>query len=751
MADADSRQYYAHTPNKRGEWHVLKDHLQMVAEDAAGFASAFQCGEEAYFAGILHDLGKYGELFQRRLQGKERGIDHWTSGAWTALRDFRIIAATAAIQGHHIGLQRLSPVAMRAVCTDHTTRGLRLSEIAPEPLLERFVADGLSVYPPSKQHYVPWRETASAMLDVRMLYSALVDADFLDTERHFKQGVVGWERPKAPELEPSRAYEALLEHMNAVRASSRSSEEVKGLRESLFSSCVQAAQGKAGVWTLTAPTGSGKTLAMLAFALRHAMENNLRRIVVVIPYLSIIEQTAAIYREIFEPIFGDNYVLEQHSLSEPRGASADNEIADDQYLSQNWDAPVIVTTSVQMLESLFSNRPSACRKLHRLAESVILFDEVQTLPQHLAVATLATISHLAERYRSSVVFSTATQPAFTELSPHVQELQDSPTGWHPTEIVGEPSRLFQQAVRTKMTWPELNERLSWNELSDRLSDYSQVLCVVNLKRHAQELMEKMRQTEGLLHLSTNMCPMHRRNVLGEAKQRLDTGQPCRMISTSCIEAGVDIDFSHVFRAMADVVSIAQAAGRCNRNGLLEVGEVRVFIPEEEKYPSGGYRQGADISKMMLRDLGEPGMDIKAPALFLDYYRRMYALAKTFDSTKSKCLHEAINRQDFVDVARMYRIIDQNTINILVPYDLDAYGTLVGEVRAEGLTANWVKRARPYAVSIYRPQGDIFPQWLESVMTKKGEPTSDWFIYLNEEDYKNDVGLVLPEPTGYYIG
>lgn len=568
--------YFAHSNNPDGNPQCQKQHLSHVADMASEFAKPLGVEEEAKLAGLLHDLGKYGDRFQRRLEGLEQGLDHWSPGASAALFERRCAAAALAIQGHHIGLQVGEKESLRQISEPHP-QGLTLSETDGHILKQRFLADGLDLPTVSAPLITKPPEHASSMLDVRMLYSALVDADFLDTEQHFKGDI----RPKAPELEPEKAYLVLLDYMKKVRAKSEAAEDVNSIRDDLFHACITSAQKDAGVFTLTAPTGTGKTLAMLAFALQHAIINKLRRVVMVIPFLCILEQTARVYRDIFEPAFGENYILEHHSLAEVDGRE------DARLLAENWNAPIVITTSVQMLESLFSNRSSACRKLHRLAKSVILSDEVQTLPSSLAVPTLAALSHLSHRYRSSAVFSTATQPAFGHFDEMVHDINDSSTGWRPSEIASPCLDLFKRTRRTRVLWPESDQRLTWQDVANQLTKHKQALCIVNLKRHARELIGDLRDQgiNGVYHLSTSMCPAHRHNTLEKVRKFLHNDQPCRLVATQCIEAGVDVDFPVVFRAFADLSSIAQAAGRCNRNGRRDICDVRVFVPEDDDlYP-----------------------------------------------------------------------------------------------------------------------------------------------------------------------
>jgi len=756
-----SKPFLAHSQSKNGRMDTVADHLQSVAARAAAYATAFGAADEARLAGLLHDLGKYGSLFQQRLEGKVEHIDHWSAGAWQALMfQAKGLAASLAVQGHHLGLQwaekaelaKLNP----AKWDPKIHEQWRLSETSTETLLQRFKADGLAADVSSSSFYDHAGKRVSAMLDVRMLFSTLVDADFIETEAHFNS--IGNEKQyRAPGLvlEPVKALDLLLSEVRKIAEESNAAVSVNLLRADLLSACLQAATEPQGVFTLSAPTGSGKTLSMLAFALKHAAKFNLRRIVMVIPYLSIIDQTVKEYRKVFGAPLADEYILEHHSMAGTKGEDSNEDYDEDRrrLLSENWDAPIVVTTSVQFLESLFANRPSACRKLHRLAQSVILFDEVQTLPTGLAIPTLATLSRLVERYQATVVFATATQPAFTHLDEHVRKY--CACGWQPTEIVPAELRLFDRARRTKIEWPDLDVHTTWDELAGRLADENcrQVLCVVNLKRHALLLLQKLREKgtadEELFHLSTNLCPAHRKVVLDDVRQRLDDGKPCRLISTQCVEAGVDVDFPVAFRAWGPLDSIAQVAGRCNRNGKLQQpGSVHVFVPEDDEYPPGGYGQAASMARALFKGK-KGGLDIDDPTLFLEYYRQLYAIARPED--RNEPLLDAIVRQDFVAVAAQYRLIPDATINVLVPYGADAYKELADEVRQKGITRNWVVRARPHTIGVYRPRpGAPIARWLEPVKVGATRHAEDWFVYLRPEHYDRKTGLTPPQSMDFLI-
>lgn len=740
--------YYAHSGDS---WEPLRDHLQDVADCAARFAAPFGAAEEARLAGLLHDLGKYSDRFTLRLEGRERGLDHWSAGAWAALAGLQRMgtAAALAIQGHHVGLQ--SPGSLRDLgnlARYHHPLGLSLTETDGRALLARLAEDGLSLPRPAQSLFDQTSPRAAGMLDVRMLFSALVDADFLETAAHFQRDADGNKvyRSSGPPLRPLEALQLLDDHLARLAATSRAAAEVAKVRTDLLLACQEAAALPQGLFTLSAPTGAGKTLAMLAFALRHAATHGLSRIVIAVPFLTIIEQTVKVYRDLFAPAFGDLYVLEHHSLAGIHGSEGDGQSESTRtarLLTENWDAPLVVTTSVQLLESLFANRPSACRKLHRLAGSVILLDEVQTLPPQLAPATLATLSHLAARYQASVVFATATQPAFDHLEARVRPLAAS--GWAPREIVPASLGLFERARRARAVW-EMNESRSWTSLAEELAEAGTALCIVNLKRHAQTLASLLRDqgVPGLFHLSTNLCPAHRERVLAAVRRRLEESLPCLLISTQCVEAGVDVDFPTVYRAFAPLDAIAQAAGRCNRNGRLpKDGLVRVFLPVEEQYPPGGYGQAASVTRILFKEIGPEGMDLQSPSLFDRYFRTLYDLTgiTATDQGKAKKLDEAIRQHDFATTAELYRLIDQDAVNVIVPYDAEETAHLLARLREEGRPRrDWLRRARPHTVNLYRPKrDDPVWAWLDPAFParREGEP-EDWFVLLDESLYDREM-------------
>jgi len=771
-----NRSFLAHSANQVGKVDILKDHLNNVALRSSSYAKAFNASDEAYIAGLLHDLGKYGELFQRRLKGLEKGIDHWSSGSWKALENFKNlgVAMAVAIQGHHIGLQQANKDSLYKLDPKHLVEqhpdNLRLSEISYDLLIKKLNDDGFDInsFNIKKSLYSGLSEFhASAMLDIRMLYSTLVDADFIETEAHFNMHSDGtpFKRTHSLPLDAENAYNTLCSYLEDLSGRKQSSINIKKVRTNLLKSCLESANLPRGLFTLTSPTGSGKILSMLAFALKHAMKYNLRRLIFVLPYLNIIEQTVKQYKDVFKSLFADSeildrYILEHHSMTglhddkkNPENLDLDNEnLRIRHLLTENWDAPIIITTSVQFFESLFSNRPSACRKLHNLAKSVILFDEVQTFKTSLAIPTLATLSRLSERYGSTIVYSTATQPAFSKLHDYVKEYCKK--GWEPKEIVDDQQNLFNLSKRTKINWQkDVTTPITWDGLAEKIAtrECNQVLCIVNLKRHALSLFNKLEEmkTEGLFHLSTNMCPTHRQAVLKVVKDEyLAKGRPCRLISTQCVEAGVDVDFPIVYRAWCPLDAIAQAAGRCNRNGKSEIGNVHVFVPEDDKYPDGVYQQAAGVTRLLYKKHGTVGLDINNPELYDDYYQNLYDISKPEDRNEE--LKEAIKVQDFKLVAEIYRLIDKAVINVIVPYEIDFFEWIKIDIEENGLTKKLMAKASPYTVGIYRPKsGSPIEMFIEPVKIGRKIYSEDWFFLIGNH-YDPEVGLDIPESTDVII-
>ena len=487
-----------------------------------------------------------------------------------------------------------------------------------------------------------------------MLFSCLVDADFLDTE----QFSIGRRRYPVKLDAP-----LLLKRLQAHRGKFDASGELNQLRNRVFEDCLAKAAEPTGFFSLTVPTGGGKTLSSMAFALEHARRHGMQRVIVVIPYLSIIEQNAAEYRKVLDPQ-NEGIVIEHHSAVVTKDDEEEQGRSPEELAAENWDAPVIVTTSVQFIESLFANRTSKCRKLHNIANSVVLLDEVQTLPSHLLNPLLHVLRDLQKHYRTSFVFSTATQPAFSRST----SLSNGFDVGEVKEIGAQPSELFQKLGR--VVYEVRSTESDWPELAEEWTNEPQALGVVNTRKQAAEWWELLRgqKSEGVLHLSSAMCAEHRSKVLAEAQWRLENEKPCWLVATQVIEAGVDIDFPLVYRALGPLDSIVQAAGRCNREGLLpNKGRVVVFRPTDAKLPGGVYRVATDIAARLLDQLSINDLIWRAgfiPSLLCRAFsRRPHGLSTPIRKLHSGRSGEALR---FREVARKAKVIADDTQAVIAP-------------------------------------------------------------------------------------
>ncbi len=563
-------QYYAHS--KEGEepdlWQPLDEHLENVAKKAAEFAEPFGGEEWARLAGLWHDMGKYHPDFQRKLHGESIRVVHSEAGGhWASLKGWRgmDVLFSWLIMGHHAGLADYGAGDTGGKALEPKMRNPERSE----QVIAKVPARLLDQAPPAMPSMFSKPEHPDQAFFIRMLYSCLVDADFLDTEA-FMDSARKAARPKdLPSMDALLAcFDAYMAHFDGAEGA------VNQCRAQVLAQC-RAAATRTGVFSLTVPTGGGKTLASLAFALRHAVKHQKRRIIYVIPYTSIIEQTAEVFRSI--PGF-EEAVLEHHSNLV---FDDDQEIAEKRarLAMENWDAPIVVTTNVQFFESLHGNRSSRCRKLHNMADSVIIFDEAQCLPPAFLRPCVFAIRELARHYGVTPVLCTATQPVLTETKSFDFEFAE---GFEQvSEIIDNPDVLSRQLERVRVEIFDELRPIDLPELANRLeAENSSLLCIVNLKDDARALAE-MLPSESAIHLSTNLCAAHRFEVLAEIRQRLNRGERLLVISTSLVEAGVDLDFPVVYRALAGLDSIAQAAGRCNREGKLEWGRTVVFMPENQ--------------------------------------------------------------------------------------------------------------------------------------------------------------------------
>lgn len=739
------KKFLGHSKNKFGIEEPLIDHLIEVAQLAGSFASPWGRKDEAFATGMAHDLGKYSDLFQKVLEGTEFKIDHATPGALVSLKLYQMqgLAAAIAIEGHHEGLLNGAVNELRYInLKDGISKlGKKYSTTDYNQIINLFKQDNGNILDKISSDYpglYQKEEYASAMLYVRMLFSALVDADYLATEAHFERKSDKYiYREKGEKLNPAAVLKNLHKHLKKIKMGSQANLMVNQMRDELFHSCLKAGDREQGIYTLTAPTGTGKTLSMLGFAAAHAKKHNLDRIIFVLPYLNIIEQTAKEYESLLEGISDKSYVLQDHSLTEtPEGDFA-------RLMSENWDVPIIITTTVRFFEGLFANRSTGCRRLHNLVRSVVLFDEAQTMPRNLVLPTLATLAYLNERYNTTIVFSTATQPAFDVISEKVSTY--AACGWKPQEIVSSKLQLFERARRVNVSWPkDIHDGTSWEDISGKMLEESQVCTIVNLKKHARSIFSiiSSNDSENAFHMSTSMCPAHRLDVLNRIKKRISTKQTCRLVSTQCIEAGVNLDFPVLYRAMAPLEAIIQAAGRCNRDGLAKRGKFIVFNPtlENDLYPGQDYKYAANIVKRLLVERGE--IDIYNLNTIRDYYKLFFE-----DIDLGKELEKALVNLDFVGVAKEYKWIDNNNANLLVPYDgqMVLFDDLAQEARERGINASWERRARNISVGAWVNRGHILYDVIEPVfyansMARKGKEESGWYILLDNKAYSDQFGL-----------
>lgn len=607
---------YAHSVANRPEieWESLEDHAKAVAQRAHSFAASFDGQDIANILGMVHDLGKIKPRFQAKLRGDVNNEPHSGEGARLLREQYGGLGVLlgACVAGHHSGLPDIGDLNVRLDATQDVPQPdwLRLpSDIAPfGPLLGR----------PS-----PF----SVQFAVRMLFSCLIDADELETAA-FYDGLIGNSVTRTPDTVTEAHRTAFDRHMAGFDGAEG---PVNTLRAEVLATVRQRAALPSGLFSMTVPTGGGKTLASLGFSLDHALAHGMERIIHVIPFTSIVEQTA----DVFSRILGPEAVVEHHSSFDWEKVTEDEAQQRLRRVTRNWDAPIIVTTAVQFFESLFAARKRRCAKLHNLARSVIVIDEAQTMPRHLLRPCLAAIRELTAHYGTSIVLSTATQPAVTREAGLIapEALDDV------RELAPDPPALYRALKRVRVTDVGAMDD---EALAERIDAAPQVLTIVGNRRHARALFARVADMPGSAHLSTMMTPMHRRNVLAQVRESLKDGAPTRLISTSLVEAGVDIDFPLVMRAATGLDSVAQAAGRCNREGrLAAMGEVLIFTPtsDDAKAPEE-IRAMAEITKKIIAAHIDDPLSETAIA---EYFRRyLWQVGpEALDAATVRCEHGVV--------------------------------------------------------------------------------------------------------------
>lgn len=741
--------YYAKSKNDYHYEVLNKDHLINVSQLAGIFGEEIGKREEAELAGKLHDFGKYSEAFQRVLKGEEKGIDHAFPGAvfiynaknlnkkfntpiWKTYEPI-----IESVQGHHDGLTSLNDLSRGLNTVADTVHSYcpsgKIPSIRGEEAYGKAIMAFKKDFPDFKLPKLCEREADNKiedMLDTRMLFSCLVDADYstsaADNERDYLAKSSG--KP----LNVEEALNRLIEYRQMLSQTSTAAKTVVDLRNYVFESCGNSGDKPMGLFTLTAPTGLGKTMAMLYFALRHCKKHNLRRIIVVLPFLSLAEQTEREYKKIFTEMLVDH---SQRELPENM-----------REMAARWDSPVIITTSVRFFESVFASKPTDCRKLHNIAGSVILFDEAQSLPAELAESTVKAVSALCKKYKCSMLFSTATQPDFNAV-PNVK--------WQPVELLDNPKALFQKMQRVTVDWrlyknEELKNNPSLADIAAEISQKSNVCCLVNLRRHAKilvkELINILQSDKNVFLLSTDLCPAHRLKVIEEIKKRQKNKEPCFVIATQCIEAGVDLDFEVMYRALAPLEAIVQAAGRCNRNGSLQNGgSVVVFEPNESGrlYPANGYERGAGIVKNILHDKKE--FNLTDPESIKAYYERFFA-----GNPKNKELEDAIEIKDYKNVAEKYRLINNAGIRLVVPWvDRAELFEEISEANdSQKITLALLRKAAPITITCF--ENDSLRDYISEIyIYKYGKRLRTGYYLINtgfEKYYDSNFGLFFESTT-----
>lgn len=682
--------YYAKSPEKDGSQETVQTHLQVVKNLAGEYGKAFGAEKSAELCGLFHDFGKYSPTFQNVLKRTQTGVDHAICGAAflyfyqncqkdSGKKPFRpAVEAIAAHHSHLVSQEDLASVLETVLRTKDpvTTLSGKQAALCGGQAYQEAGQIFQSEFPdfrfPKKKDILPHpalEGQEASMLYTRMLFSCLVDADYTAS--------AGAALEEERVLDVSDGLKRLYAYRQALGAKAGADPVLNQFRNQLFERCGQAGEQAGGLFTLTAPTGTGKTLALLHFALRHCQHTGKGRIIVVLPFLSLIEQSAHVYRQIIPQVVEDH---SQSGLPE----EMKEQIA-------RWDQPFLITTSVRFFEALFSSHPGDCRKLHNLANSVILFDEAQSLPVSLLAPTLKVMQELSNRYGCSVVFSTATQPDYTGL----REVQ-----WPAVELLPEHRSFYKALGRTTIRW-EIDTPVQLEEIANRMAESQNVCAIVNLRAHARKLYRALAERcpkEELFLLSTDLCPAHRTQVIQAIRQRQQEKLPCRVVSTQCIEAGVDLDFEQMYRALAPLEAIIQAAGRCNRNGTMPCGEVCVFLPAEDRlYPDPHYENGAIIVQRMQR---KQPIDIHDPECIRQYYGQLFGAFR--GDAKSRALEKAIAQRDFAKVEEEYRLIEQKGVSVIVPYEdqKELYAKVRSEGLQKGLTKSLLRQAAPLIVTCY---------------------------------------------------
>lgn len=728
-------EYYAKSKNPQRHQETVKEHLQKVCLLAREYGDPLGLGEAAALAGAVHDFGKYTQAFQDVLKGLRTGIDHAMGGAcflegiykdWASIRP-----VVEAVNGHHDGLvaydvirDDLHAVADRAK-TAHGNGGKDPSIESCEQLSTACNAfkNDFPCFRPPEQLPVPPSAEFESMLYTRMLFSCLVDADYTASAMNDDRTYLDHAEDDC--FAPQTLLEKLYAYRNDIKQHSTADQALNSYRDQVFEQCGKMGSEPEGLYTLTAPTGTGKTLALLHFALQHCLKHGKKRIIIVLPFLTLAEQSAKTYSQIIPNVLID------HSQSNLPDSARE--------LAARWSSPVIITTSVRFFESLFSDRPTVCRKLHNIANSVVIFDEAQSLPANLTSATLRAVNELCGRYHTTVVFSTATQPDFSAR----KDLT-----WVPREIFPENKKMFAALQRVEVEW-RIRPGTPLETIAEEMSRCDSVCVIVNLRRHARTIaaaLDRLCPADTVFFLTTDLCPAHRSRQIELIRRRLDQKLPCRVVATQCIEAGVDLDFRTMYRALAPLEAIVQAAGRCNRNGRDPMGQVIVFCPKDDSrmpYPDLWYHNAAVTVQEM-----SPPFSIHDPEKIRKYYRLLF-----YGTTDKAELKKAIDARSFEQTAAQYKLIANTGAQIIVPYfgERERYDCIADQLRNWGITGALLKEAAPITVTSFAKDLKTYAEEIPFARRGRepyGTQATGSNVYLLRPQYRDlyseRLGLHLPE-------
>ena len=712
--------------------HELEAHLTEVARLASEFSTPYAAAEWGAIAGLWHDLGKYQPVFQSYLRAAvgmtetdtpPGRVKHAIAGAIHANQTHGAYGRLLAyvIAGHHAGLPDWRPdEAAGSPLSQELMKEPRTLEQAmrgapPEDILQ----PGITLLRPPISH------AGELHLWLRMLFSALVDADYLDTERFMNESR-GALRGAYADIATLRStfWQYMADRFPEADT------KLNVLRSKILQHCQAQAACRPGLFTLTVPTGGGKTLASLGFALDHAAVHSLKRVIYVIPFTSIIEQTADVFRTVFSA-FDPDPVIEHHSNLDPEAETVSGRLA-----AENWDAPVVITTNVQFLESLYAAKTSRCRKLHNIAQSVVILDEAQLLPPEHLKPILDVLRQLLANYRVSVVLSTATQPELLKSRTDPFGRTTLEGLGQATELAPDPARLYEDLRRVKVRLPETpTDRSDWDDIADEMKSQRQVLCIVNRRDDAAVLWRKL--PDGTIHLSARMCGAHRASTISRIRELLERGEPVRVVSTQLVEAGVDLDFPVVLRAMTGLDSIAQAAGRCNREGRLPSGgSVIVFNPPQPS-PSGLLLKAEQAAGVVL---GSSTGDPLAPSNFARYFDLLYGDVNTHD--KGEVMHilsvdAGKGAIQFRTAAQRFRLIEDAEQQPVLTRWKEG-GSLIKRLQAEGPHRDLMRLLQRYSVTLHDYQ-------LGRLLDSQDVAICDGIaIQMSDSLYHPQLGL-LPDP------